>query len=280
MNKKDVSKVLTKGTAKQRFLLLAEDIAQYRLTRKGFLTERETTALTDSFKTDAEIRLYNKLRKGDQRITNAMLYLKQLQLIYDISIAYLTGYCLLWDEYDREGERYTELLYNIKDRETRKTISKLIKEARLQPLLGNIGEVKDGLMKGTIEIQVKDLPTRKGKERYELYEIIKEHGKKATEQLREAKAIALAILEYMDEERFNVKTYKKSVNEILDALSTDQAVLPRYSIAHQRTIEHKTEEERKRHEELFSELWVFPDPDTEPDRERIDWYKNEYIKEG
>ena len=281
MNKKDISKALTQGSAKQRANIIAENIAQYSKTGKGFLKYSDDKALYESFKTSAEIRIYNKYIKVGREVTQSLSYLKQLQLLYEVNIAYLTGYCLLWDEYDREGSRYTELLYNIKDRETRKTISKLIKEARLQPLLGNIEKVKEGqgvYITGTIKIQVKDLLTRKGKKRYGLYEIIKEYSKRATKQLREAKALALAILEYMDEEEFNVKTYKEIVKEVMDALSRDQAVLPYYSIAHQRTLEYKTEESWKFHEEIFSEFWVFPDPDTEPDRERIDWYKNEYIK--
>jgi hypothetical protein len=281
MNKKDISKALTQGSAKQRATIIAENIAQYSKTGKGFLKYSDDKALYESFKTSAEIRIYNKYIKVGREVTQSLSYLKQLQLLYEVNIAYLTGYCLLWDEYDREGSRYTELLYNIKDRETRKTISKLIKEARLQPLLGNIEKVKEGqgvYITGTIKIQVKDLLTRKGKKRYGLYEIIKEYSKRATKQLREAKALALAILEYMDEEEFNVKTYKEIVKEVMDALSRDQAVLPYYSIAHQRTLEYKTEESWKLHEEIFSEFWVFPDPDTEPDRERIDWYKNEYIK--
>ena len=281
MNKKDISKALTQGSAKQRATIIAENIAQYSKTGKGFLKYSDDKALYESFKTSAEIRIYNKYIKVGREVTQSLSYLKQLQLLYEVNIAYLTGYCLLWDEYDREGSRYTELLYNIKDRETRKTISKLIKEARLQPLLGNIEKVKEGqgvYITGTIKIQVKDLLTRKGKKRYGLYEIIKEYSKRATKQLREAKALALAILEYMDEEEFNVKTYKEIVKEVMDALSRDQAVLPYYSIAHQRTLEYKTEESWKFHEEIFSEFWVFPDPDTEPDRERIDWYKNEYIK--
>ena len=281
MNKKDISKALTQGSAKQRATIIAENIAQYSKTGKGFLKYSDDKALYESFKTSAEIRIYNKYIKVGREVTQSLSYLKQLQLLYEVNIAYLTGYCLLWDEYDREGSRYTELLYNIKDRETRKTISKLIKEARLQPLLGNIEKVKEGqgvYITGTIKIQVKDLLTRKGKKRYGLYEIIKEYSKRATKQLREAKALALAILEYMDEEEFNVKTYKEIVKEVMDALSRDQAVLPYYSIAHHRTLEYKTEESWKLHEEIFSEFWVFPDPDTEPDRERIDWYKNEYIK--
>ena len=281
MNKKDISKALTQGSAKQRATIIAENIAQYSKTGKGFLKYSDDKALYESFKTSAEIRIYNKYIKVGREVTQSLSYLKQLQLLYEVNIAYLTGYCLLWDEYDREGSRYTELLYNIKDRETRKTISKLIKEARLQPLLGNIEKVKEGqgvYITGTIKIQVKDILTRKGKKRYGLYEIIKEYSKRATKQLREAKALALAILEYMDEEEFNVKTYKEIVKEVMDALSRDQAVLPYYSIAHQRTLEYKTEESWKFHEEIFSEFWVFPDPDTEPDRERIDWYKNEYIK--
>lgn len=276
MNKTDVTKVLATGTPKQRIMILAEDIAQYRIQHKGFLTEKEHQALTDSFKTPAEIKLYNKFMNCDKAIINAMPYLKQLQLIHEVSIAYLTGYCLLWDSYQRQAESYNRLLYGIEDKAIKAEALKAIM-GRL--LLADIAEIKSGKDKGMIELQIRELPTKKKTERYGLGEMIDAYSIKATDQLKEAKALGQAILEYMDEEGFNVKTYKKQVTDILDALSIDRAVMPKFSRTATDELTEATDKEKKRYNDLMSKYWVFPDPNIEPDPERVDYYKNIYIKD-
>jgi len=281
MNKKDVSKVLAQGSAKQRVMILAEDIAQYRLTRKGFLTDSETRALADSFKKDSEIKLYNRLIDFDKRVTHVLSYLHQLQLAYEGSIGYLTGYCLLWNSYQREEENYNQLLHDIKDKATRKKAIRTLITA--SPLLATTVAGKE---EGTINI----LTT--GEKKHDIEDLIALYSERATAQVKDAKALAMAILEYMDEERFNVKTYKNEVIKVLEALSQDRAVLPRYSrmqtldllygqeedIVFMQTGE-KIKSKAKRMEKLFSKYWVFPDPAVEPDPKRVEWYKNEHIKD-
>ena len=280
MNKTDVTKVLAQGSPRQRALILAEDIAQYRLFHKGFLTDKEHQALTDSFKTPAEIRLYNKFRECDKTIINAMPYLKQLQLIHEVSIAYLTGYSILWRSYQREAGSYEQILYLIKDKATKKEVIKVLTGGLYEPMLGSIVLAKDR----DIDIVVKDRPPKKDrktkaeKKRVGLGEIIDAYTEKATEQLKEAKALAQAILEYIDEEGFNVKTYKTAITDIMDALSTDRAVMPIFS---RKVIPELKlpEESEERYKETMSKYWVFPDPDIEPDPERVKYYKDEYLKD-
>lgn len=273
MIKKDISRVLTQGTAKQRVMIIAEDIAQYRLTRKGFLTDAETRALADSFKTNSEIKLYNRFIDFDKRVTHVLSYLRQLRLAHEVSIGHLTGYCLLWSEYQREEEMFNQLLTLIKDKATRKEALKLIlKGSGSQPILAEVVAGEDGL----ITIETKDRATRK----HSLEELIGVYKERALEQLKDAKALATAILEYMDEEGFNVKTYRDTVIETLEALSTDRAIMPKYSRKLTRLqFEKKEGEKADRLETVLSKYWIFPDPDTEPDRAQIDYYKNEYIKD-
>lgn len=278
MNKTDVTKVLATGSPKQRILILAEDTAQYRIHHKGYLTDRERQGLTDSFKTSAEIKLYNKFMNCDKAVTYAMPYLKQLQLIHEVSIAYLTGYCLLWHDYQQQGDNYNELLYQIEDKETKAKVLKTITSHT--PLLADIVDIKSGKDKGLVEILIRELPARKkNTERYGMGDIIDAYSVKATDQLKEAKALAQAILDYMDEEGFNVKTYKKQVTDILDALSVDRAVMPKFSRTAGEELAGATDTEKKRYNDLMSKYWVFPDPNVEPDPERVEWYKNQYIKD-
>jgi hypothetical protein len=68
MSKKDISKILTKGTAKQRLLLIAEDVARGRYSKDKILTDHEFNQISDSFKTPNEIKLWNKWKRIDESI--------------------------------------------------------------------------------------------------------------------------------------------------------------------------------------------------------------------
>jgi len=267
MNKKDISKVLTRGSARQRATIIAEDGAQYSKTGKGFLTDSETKALYDSFKTSAEIRTYNKYLEVGRKVRQSIPYLKQLHLLYEVSIAYLTGYSLLWLSYQQQAEHFNELLYEVKNKAEKAKLLKRLTEFDF--LFATIVPSKE---KGFIDIKTDS----KG-ESYGIEELIRAYTERATYELREAKALAQAILDYMDEEGFNVKTYKETVKEVLDALSTDRTVIGKFS--RKKIMETaKTDKERKRTEEIYSKYWIFPDPEAEPDPERTAYYLNEYIK--
>lgn len=284
MNKKDISKVLITGSARQRATILAEDDAQYSYSGTGFLTKSERQSLYDSFKTPAEGKIYNKYLELRRKVRHALPYLKQLQLLHEVSIGYLTGYCLLWDQYQLQESSYNQLLYVIKDAKTKKEAIKTLTDGINQPRLGTAVEQDEG----HIEILTKDRPvkdTKKnqaGRSPVGLEDIINAHSEKATYQLKEAKALAVAILEYLDEEGFNVKTYKDRTKEMLDALSEDRAVLARFSkkaidYFNKAIPENKTSRERDL--EIMGKYMVFPDPDVEPDPERVAYWLNDLKQE-
>jgi hypothetical protein len=266
MNKKDISKALTQGSAKQRATIIAEDRAQYSKTGKGFLKDSDMKALYESFKTSAEIRIYNKYLKVGRKVNQSIPYLKQLQLLYEVSIAYLTGYSLLWYSYQEQEKLFNEFLYEVKDKTEKQ---KLLK--RLTGINFLFATIVSSKKKGFIDIKTDS----KGED-YGIEEIIRAYTERATYELREAKALAQAILDYMDEEGFNVKTYKETVKEVMDALSRDRAA---GKFSKKTTLKAvKNRMDKKRIEEIFSKYWVFPDPNTEPDPERTAYYLNEYIK--
>ena len=76
MRKKNISKILTTGSAKQRAFLIFENIASSKFRRKPLLTEEEYIALYDSFKTDREIDIFNKFLTIDEQVTQALLLLQ------------------------------------------------------------------------------------------------------------------------------------------------------------------------------------------------------------
>jgi len=294
MNKKDISKILLTGSARQRATILAEDDAQYSKTGSSFLTDSERQSLYDSFKTPAEGKLYNRYLELRRKVKFSITYLKQLQLLHEVSIGYLTGYCLLWDQYKLQESSYNQLLYVIKDAKTKKEAIKTLTDGINQPRLGTAVEQDEGNIEILTKGRPANSPPKDSKKAQitnypvELEDIINAHSEKATYQLKEAKAMAVAILDNMAEEAFNVKSYKDTVTEILDALSEDRAVLARFSkkaLDYFNTAmpENKTSRERDleimgKYLEIMGKYMVFPDPDVEPDPERVAYYINEYIK--
>jgi len=286
MNKKDIEKILKQGSARQRAQLLAEDTAHYRIHHKSFLSENLIKALNHNFKTSAEIAWLNKFRAGEKVVINAMGYLKQLQLAYEVSTAYLTGYCLLWDQYQREEELLNRLLVTVKIEEHAKAITGELTSGASDPLLGHIKWVRKGLKEGEIQIQTRELPPRKltreiaNKGGYGIEDLIDIYSQKVTEELLEAKALGLAILEYMKEEKFTIKPYRDTVKDILKDLRRDRAVIPKFSKKlGGKLTKNLNKTQGKQTEDLMSKYWVFADPDAEPPRERIDWYKNVFIRD-
>jgi len=61
MSKKDIGKILTTGTARQRLLIIAEDRARVIYGDERLLTDSDLNKLFDSFKKPNEIKLYNQL---------------------------------------------------------------------------------------------------------------------------------------------------------------------------------------------------------------------------
>ena len=57
MAKKDIGKILTTGSLKQRILLIAEDIARGKYFQEKLLTDSDFNQLSNSFKKPNEIKL-------------------------------------------------------------------------------------------------------------------------------------------------------------------------------------------------------------------------------
>jgi hypothetical protein len=73
MSKKDIGKILTTGTARQRLLLIAEDRARIIYGEDRLLTEGDFNRLLGSFKKPNEIKLYNQFLGYTKAVNNAIL---------------------------------------------------------------------------------------------------------------------------------------------------------------------------------------------------------------
>lgn len=110
MNKKSVEGAILKGSAKQRAILIANDIAEKNLGGSGLLTDDEISAIVASFKTERDILAYRKYRKIFDALNLYCTHLSGSQFRYSASIAKLEKFILIQDSNSDLEEVVNQLL--------------------------------------------------------------------------------------------------------------------------------------------------------------------------
>ena len=162
MNKKvDISKILAKGSAKQRALLYFNAWAEEESGGESFLTEAERDQLFNSFKTEAEGKIFNSIGDTRKAIKYGLFALKQNQFMYRETIETLKGYCLLYHGYTEFADTLSGLYFTIKTPEEKKKVLAYL-EKHNRYLWAEIGPGKDPDTDGIRLLPGYDLP--KGKD--------------------------------------------------------------------------------------------------------------------
>lgn len=221
MAKKDIGKILTTGSAKQRLLLVMEDIARGKYFQERLLTPSDFTQLSNSFKKPNEIRLWNEFRKLDDTVTNALGNLQGLKFEVLMNYSNLRGYILVWNSIENAELLVNSVLHEIKDTKERKRIAEdgvkglslLFSKAVPDP--EGYVEVKVDFEKDSYEdengelIGYKDKP-RKTKE-YSLWYVMNNVKKEVETSVIKYLSWESATLDFMEERGFNINTYKKQI---------------------------------------------------------------------
>jgi hypothetical protein len=229
MSKKDISKILTEGTPRQRLMILAEHIARDRFEfkhpdlqgKEPLLTEKEFNSLSDSFKTSQEVKLYNKWREYDRTVVNSITNLQGLRFEVMRDYSNLRGYILVWNSIENAELLVNSVLHEIKDTKERNRIAKAGAEG-IRLLFSKTTTDEEGYIDIKIDFEKDTYQDENGK-----YIDLKEKPKKTKEfslwyvmnnVKNQATASAItfiswrkAILDYMEETGFNVKTYKDMI---------------------------------------------------------------------
>jgi len=255
----DLSRILTKGSAKQRALLLFNDMVEKSFVKegdwkegKGFLTEPEQKQLWNSFNTESEVRLYNRFLGLQQDISQNLLLLKQLQFKYQGTIARLSGYCLLQHEYTQFEETLNAIYYAIETPEQGRKVLDVM-EMHNHYLFATIGPAEHPDRDG-VEIRERTgLPLKK---------ILDALSCRAMEELVRAKTIVKVIRDTIEENEFDIEVFKDMLDEEEKTLQEDRAPLPKFSRkkTEEGILKHADNaEQRQRMEDIFRKNWVFPE---------------------
>lgn len=209
MAKKDIGKILAKGSPKQRMLLIAEDIARSKFDGGDrLLTDREFNQLSDSFKTDKEIKLWNEFRDLDHTITRAIVNLQGLKFEVLMNYSNLRGYILVWNSIENAELLVNSVLHEIKDPKERKRIAE--DGAKGIDLLFSKTEPDQ---EGYIDIKY-IFKKESRKEKYSLWYVSNVVRKQAEASAIRYLSWMSAILDFMKERGFNIKAYKEQIKQM------------------------------------------------------------------
>jgi len=222
MSKKDISKILKQGTAKQRALLLAEDIARDKHNKDRILTDHEFNEVTDSFNKPNEIKVYEKFKRADRVVTNALLNLQGLKFEALMNCANLRGYIILWNSIENTEQIVNTILHEIKDKKERKRIAE--KGAKGGKLLLSKNTVDE---EAYLEIEIDferetfrdengkiDLKSKQTSKEVSLWFLMNNVKRDVIASATKFISWSKALEDFMEDEGFEIKTYKEILNSM------------------------------------------------------------------
>ena len=230
MAKKDISKILTTGSLKQRILLVAEQRARHTYGKELILTDHEFNQLSDSFKKSNEIKLWNEWNKHAVKIVGAIANLQGLMFEVQVNYSNLRGYILVWNSIENAELLVNSVLHEIKDPKERKRIAESGAKG-VDLLFSKTAPDEEGYIDIKIDFEKQ---TYKGKEpevtkEYSLLYVMNNVKEEATASAIRFISWRQAILDYMEKNNFNIKTYKEILQGFTDRVYTPIIGWAKYS---------------------------------------------------
>ena len=216
MAKKDISKILTTGSLKQKLLLVAEQKARHTYGKELILTDHEYNQLSDSFKESNEIKLWNVWNRHAVKIVGAITNLQGLMFEAQMNYSNLRGYILVWNSIENAELLVNSVLHEIKDPKERKRIAEGGAKG-VDLLFSKTTTDQEGYIDIKIDFEenlgYKETDLTK---KYSLLYIMNNVKEEATASAIRFITWRQAIVDYMEENNFNVKTYKDIIQGFTD----------------------------------------------------------------
>ncbi|TXI13126.1 MAG: hypothetical protein E6Q66_10520 [Pedobacter sp.] len=271
MTKKEIDAIIRSGSAKTRLLLLFEDISKFQFDQERILTPSDFQRLFDSIRKPRELKLYETFRLIDSTIIEAIVNLRVLMFEVKMHYSDLRGYLFLVDTLEKTEAMVNAVLGEIKDINKQKSIIRGLKGASI--LLSNIEENEDGLMDIQIDFDKSKydsgIPFRLRQST--LLEAMENVKKLVIDRAVKFLSWEKAILDYMDETGFNIKTYKDHLQQLT-------ADIKRPVIGWERkdtrdvTLNPKADKRIIKHN-------MFPNiSELEINTEYYDWFKTKFLR--
>lgn len=278
MAKKDIGKILTTGSPKQRLLLIAEDIARGKRFQEKLLTDSDFNQLSNSFKKPNEIKLWNEWRRIDETVANAINNLQGVKFEVLMNYSNLRGYILVWNSIENTELLVNSVLHEIKDPKERKRIAEDgakgidLLFSKTEPDQEGYIEIKVDFEKDSYKdengkyIGYKERP-KKTKE-YSLWYVMNNVKKEVETSVIKYLSWETALLDFMEDKGFNVKTYKDNIKQMTSQVYSPIIGWAKYS------GELRTELPRPRLEEIIKKYAICPNVgEIKVDEAMYNWFK-------
>ena len=221
MAKKDIGKILTTGSPKQRILLISEDIARGKYFQDKLLTDSEFNQLSESFKKPNEIKLYNEFKRLDGTITNAIVNLQGLKFEVLMNYSNLRGYILVWNSIENAELLVNSVLHEIKDPKERKRIAEdgakgiNLLFSKTEPDQEGYIEIKTNFEENSYTDENGERANKPKKtKRYSLWYVMNNVKKEVETSVIKYLSWERATLDFMEERGFKIKTYKEQIQQM------------------------------------------------------------------
>jgi hypothetical protein len=269
MAKKDIGKLLITGSPKQRLILIAEDRARGKLLQEKLLTDHEFNELSKSFKKPNEIKLYNEFREADATVINAIINLQGLMFEVLMNYSNLRGYILVWNSIENAELLVNSVLHEIKDPKERKRIAE--DGAKGIDLLFSDTETDQ---EGYIEIKIDRYGESIGfkDKRTSLWYVMNNVKKEVETSVIKYLSWESAILDFMDNKGFNVKTYKEQIKQMTTKVYNPIIGWDKYSGELDTVISHP------RLEKIIKKYAICPNiEELKVDEAQYNWFRKHFL---
>lgn len=214
MSKKDISKILTSGTPKQRLQIALENIARNKFGREKLITDHEAHQLSNSFKTPSEIKLWNRGLKFDRIMSNGLMNLQGLKYETLMHISNLRGYILVWNTLEEAETLTNHILHEVKNKEERIKIASNSSNIS-KFLFTEIETDKEGYLNINIDFEKEDYKDKETKtNRFSLWHVMNNVRTQVITSAIRYISWSKAIEDFMEEEGFNIKMYKEIIKNM------------------------------------------------------------------
>lgn len=262
MAKKNIDKVLTSGSPKQRLLLIAEERARGKYFKERLLTEGEFNKLNESFRKPNEVKLWNEFKNLDDTITNAIINLQGKMFEVLMNYSNLRGYILVWNTIENAELLVNSVLHEIKNQEERRRIAKAV-ATDVDILLVKTEPDQEGY----IDINI-DPKEEKISLQYAMNNVKKEVETSVIQYLSWERA----TLDFMEERGFNVKTYKEQIKIMTAKIYEPIIGWDKYSGEISSPLSHP------RLERIVKKYAICPNmDDLKVDEEEYNWFRRYFL---
>lgn len=272
MAKKNITNTLLKGSARQRATLLTEHIARGKLFQERLLSENEFKQLSDSFKTDREIKVYNEFRKLDETVTNSVVNLQGAKAETFLKYANIRGYILYWLAMENAEQLANEILYKIKDTEERIRIAKN-STTGVFFLFSEIEPDEEGYLEIKTHNPMNSEEETDPEITGSFWDIINRTKEEAERSIIKYLSWEKATLDYMEENNFKAKTYLQQIELMRAQIETPVLEWNKYK---GKSPEYKSSPIL---DKIMSRYNILPEVDKlSADETEYSWYKKYFLE--